>query len=72
MGAHPATTNRSLQFWLMAFITMVEPSLMVRTNIRATKPMDQEKLASRGFFLEWSDMGSGSPYIMTLEINGVA
>jgi hypothetical protein len=28
---------------LMAFMTIVEPSLMVRTNIRETNPKDQEK-----------------------------
>jgi len=27
----------------MAFMTIVEPSLMVRTNIRETNPKDQEK-----------------------------
>ena len=27
----------------MAFMTIVEPSLMVRTNIRETKPKDQAK-----------------------------
>ena len=39
----------SLLFWLMAFITMVEPSLMVRTNMRETKPKAQVKLASTCF-----------------------